>query len=343
MVLEKGIPYVECLRFVGDEVPNEVIHRAAGLQISGLFGVALVSVKIPRHRILGEYTISLCHVSRLVRPTVLPEFLHTVLLPKRRNLEAFTFALESQKEYAEKKSHLAFDYIPAVQRMWISRTTEDLLWDGDKLNLHMTTLLPVLLAVPTLAVECCYLPLIVISSRLSLVDESLDDSQSLHTDPNGHHRTSPVLIDESLEGSQSLHSDPNVGHRPSPVLEKTLIVTVKSDQFNFQNYFKYIPEESVFFASITHLTYLIELNRDLDTFRAISKGSKSPDFPLGSWMSDIPWDRMNNLETFSVVYPHLGLPQKTNLSFDQGVDLHVERLIVSVTLDASRGLQRRLL
>ncbi|KAG2739672.1 hypothetical protein P692DRAFT_201872997 [Suillus brevipes Sb2] len=54
MVLEKGIPYVECLRFVGDEVPNEVIHRAAGLQISGLFGVALVSVKIPRHRILGE-------------------------------------------------------------------------------------------------------------------------------------------------------------------------------------------------------------------------------------------------------------------------------------------------
>jgi hypothetical protein len=39
MVLEKGIPYVECLRFVGDEVPNEVIHRAAGLQISGLFGV----------------------------------------------------------------------------------------------------------------------------------------------------------------------------------------------------------------------------------------------------------------------------------------------------------------
>lgn len=40
--------------FVGDEVPNEVIHCKAGLQISGLFGVAPVSVKIPRHRILGE-------------------------------------------------------------------------------------------------------------------------------------------------------------------------------------------------------------------------------------------------------------------------------------------------
>lgn len=43
-----------CVLVGDEEVPNEVIHRAAGLQISGLFGVASVSVKIPRHRILGE-------------------------------------------------------------------------------------------------------------------------------------------------------------------------------------------------------------------------------------------------------------------------------------------------
>lgn len=242
--------------------------------------------------------ISLCHVSRLVRLTVLPEFLHTVLLPKRRDLEAFAFALQLQKEHAEHKSHLAFDYIPAVQRLWLTEPAKNPILDAG-LKQCITMLLPVLLAVPTLAVEPCYLS----------------------------------LIDESLEGSQSLPTDLNVDHGPSPVLGKTLIVTVGSYLLGFEN-FQYIHQKpvqkSVFLASISHLTYLIELNPDSDTFRDISKGFKSPDLPLGSWMSDIPWDCMNSLKTFSVVYPHLGLPHKTALFFRQeGVDLHVERFTVS--------------
>ncbi|KIK34036.1 hypothetical protein CY34DRAFT_813195 [Suillus luteus UH-Slu-Lm8-n1] len=229
--------------------------------------------------------LSLCLVSRLVRHTVLPKLLDTVLLPTRRNIEAFASALELQKKYTEDKSHLAFDYIPAVQRLWISRSTGDWMFDSPKLSI--ITLLPVLLAVPTLAIECSYLASIVIS----------------------------------LKGD----------HRPSHFSGKTLILTVKH-QAGFHEYFKFI-QKSVLFASISHLTYLIELNLDSNTFFNISKGFKSPDFPLGSWMSQIPWDCMNSLETFSVVYPHpsLGLLE-TSLPFDQGVDLHVERLTVSAPL-----------
>jgi hypothetical protein len=227
--------------------------------------------------------LSLCLVSRLVRLTVFPKLLHTVLLPTHRNLEAFASALELQKKYTEDKSHLAFDYIPAVQRLWISSSTDDRTFGTPTLSI--ITLLPVLLAVPTLAIECNYLPSIVIS----------------------------------LKGD----------HRPSICSGKTLILTGAG----FHEYFKFI-ERSVHFPSISHLTYLINMNLDSDTFFNISKGLKSPDFPLGFWMSKIPRNCMNSLETVSVVYPHpsLGLLE-TSLSFDQeGVDLHVERLTVSAPL-----------
>ncbi|KAG1762383.1 hypothetical protein EDD22DRAFT_953120 [Suillus occidentalis] len=247
-------------------------------------------------------TLSLCLVSRLVRLTVLPELLHTVLLPTRRNLEAFASALELQKKYTEDKSHLAFDYTRAVQRLWLAEPgTNPILDDG--LKQRITTLLPVLLTVPTLAVQPGYLS----------------------------------LIDESLEGWQSLRTDPNVDHGPSPVLGKTLIVTVKTYWFSSQT-FRYIRQKRVkksgFLASISHLTYLIELSLDSDTFRTISEGIKSPDRPLGFWMGDIPWNCMNSLKTFSVVYPHLGLPHNVVSFFSpEGVDLHVQRLTVSAPVD----------
>ncbi|KIK34585.1 hypothetical protein CY34DRAFT_17611, partial [Suillus luteus UH-Slu-Lm8-n1] len=167
---------------------------------------------------------------------------------------------------------------------------------------RITTLLPVILAVPTLAVQPGYLS----------------------------------LIDESLEGSQSLGTDPDVDHGPSPVLGKTLIVTVETYWFSYQT-FQYIRQKFVkksgFLASISHLTYLTELHLDSDTFRTISEGIKSPDRPLGFWMGDIPWNCMNNLQTFSVVYPHLGLPHNVDSFFRlEGVDLHVQRLTVSAPM-----------
>ncbi|KAG1762407.1 hypothetical protein EDD22DRAFT_1027962 [Suillus occidentalis] len=184
--------------------------------------------------------LSLCLVSRLVRLTVLPELLHTVLLPTRRNLEVFASALELQKKYTEDKSHLAFDYTHAVQRLWLAEPGKNPILD-DGLKQRITTLLLVILAVPTLAVQPGYLS----------------------------------LIDESLEGLQSLRTDPNVEHGPSPVLGKTLIVTVETYRVNFQT-FKYIRQKPVkksgFLASIFHLTYLIELNPDSDQLSRYQQG-----------------------------------------------------------------------
>ncbi|KAG2352985.1 hypothetical protein BDR07DRAFT_1615306, partial [Suillus spraguei] len=48
--------------------------------------------------------LSLCLVSRLVRRTILPEFLHTISLRRCLSLKMFANALLMQKAYAEKKA-----------------------------------------------------------------------------------------------------------------------------------------------------------------------------------------------------------------------------------------------
>lgn len=63
--------------------------------------------------------VSLCLVSQLVRRTILPEFLHTILLRRPNSVNMFENALRMQKAYAEKESDLVFDYISAIKRMWI--------------------------------------------------------------------------------------------------------------------------------------------------------------------------------------------------------------------------------
>ncbi|KAG1762392.1 hypothetical protein EDD22DRAFT_579774 [Suillus occidentalis] len=247
--------------------------------------------------------LSLCLVSRLVRLTVLPELLHTVLLPTRRSLEAFASALESQKKYTEDSSHLAFDYTHAVQRLWLAEPGKNPILDAG-LKQRITTLLPVLLAVPTLAVQPGY---------LSLIDESLEGSQSLGTDPNVDQRTLPCTWE-----------NPDCNGGDLPALHQALPIHSP----------KTCTKNRAFLASVSHLTYLTELNPDSDTFRDVSKGIKSPDVPLGFWMGDIPRNCMNSLETFSVVYPHLGLPHKVVPFFrPEGVDLHVQRLTVSAPVD----------
>jgi hypothetical protein len=242
--------------------------------------------------------LSLCLVSRLARLTILPEFLHIVLLPERHNLKAFAFTLLMQKVYAKQESHLFFDYIPAVQRLWIGHSTDDLVWNAS-LEIDMTLLLPVLLAVPTLAIEVRYLDIIV----------------------------------KFMEASQPPRTDPNVDHEPSPFPWKTQTLTVEVYRKDVEIFHK-IHKKSAFLASIPHVTYLIDLSPDSDIFRDISRGLKSPEIALKSWVRDIPWAYMESLETFSMVYPYLAPPYKIRSYIDQtrGVDLHVERLTVSAPL-----------
>ncbi|KAG1808934.1 uncharacterized protein BJ212DRAFT_1302826 [Suillus subaureus] len=213
-------------------------------------------------------------------------------------MRMFTNALIMQKAYAEEKSDLFFDYTSVIQRIWIGYSVESGLQDYE-LASEMSMLVPVLLATPALAIECHYL----------------------------------VLVIQSMEDASTSHADPNVDHGPSPFPGKTQSLMIMG-HVTCNMIFHNIQKGSIFLASIPHLTYLIDLHYDSDNFCDVSRGLKPPSFLLYWWLLDIPWTCMKNLETFSVVYPHLAEPYKTCSYIDhtKGVDLHVEWLTVSAPL-----------
>lgn len=109
--------------------------------------------------------LSLCRVSRLVRCTVLPELLHTILLRRCGSLRMFANALLMQQAYVETKSDLFFDYTS----------------DNSEVKKHMTSLLPVLLVAPALAIDWFSLNLLVRTVQdawTSRADLDVDDRHS---------------------------------------------------------------------------------------------------------------------------------------------------------------------
>jgi len=116
--------------------------------------------------------VSLCLVSQLVRRTILPEFLHTILLRRPNSVNMFENALRMQKAYAEKESDLVFDYISAIKRMWI----DDLSYRGNsQFSQDMDVLVPVILATPALAIN---------SYQLLRVMHSVQNAWDFYTGPN---------------------------------------------------------------------------------------------------------------------------------------------------------------
>ncbi|KAG2077740.1 hypothetical protein BDR04DRAFT_566146 [Suillus decipiens] len=240
--------------------------------------------------------ISLCRVSRLVRRTVLPELLHTVSLRRCHSLRMFANALLMQQAYAETKSDLFFDYTSAVRRVWISHNDfAELRLHDAEVKKHMTSLLPVLLAAPALAIDWFSLNLLV----------------------------------QTVQAAWTSRADLDVDdrHSPFPVRTQILTITARGLATNW-NIFKHIRKGSVFLASIPHLTYLGEGAG----FPDVSRGLISPEVPLRAWMQDIPWAYMKNLQTFSVAYPHLDAPYDLVTYIESGLDFHVERLTVNVPL-----------
>ncbi|KAG2110915.1 uncharacterized protein F5147DRAFT_760105 [Suillus discolor] len=264
--------------------------------------------------------LSLCLVSPLVRRIILPNFLHTILLRRRHSLKKFANALLMQQAYAEKKSDFFFDYTSAVQRMWISDAfdyfvyakarSEDqdspFFWQirnlppakDEERARNISVLLPVILAAPELAVD-----------RHHLWD-----------------------IQDSVQDAWSSRTDLNVGgHSSFPGKTKNLTIIRHAERPNV-----YYSNDTifVFLASIPHLTYLINLAEESNTFRSVSCGANSPKMPVYYWMRNSTWTSMESLETFSVVYPHL--PPVKSISYDayatRGIDLHVERFTVSAAL-----------
>ncbi|KAG2033195.1 hypothetical protein BDR03DRAFT_985193 [Suillus americanus] len=244
--------------------------------------------------------LSLCLVSRLVRRTILPEFLHTISLRRCHNMRMFAIALLMQKVYAEDKSHLFFDYTSVVRRIWISHNdfAEHRFQDSET-KLYMNLLVPVLLTAPELALDWY---------NLKLVVQIVEDA-----------RTSGARLDDDQR------------HALFP--GKTQSLTIMGHCTNW-GIFKHVRKGSVFLASIPHLTYLANIGTEGDIFCDFSMGLLSPENPLRVWMRDIPWTCMKSLKTFSVVYPHLNAPHDIPSYIDdaRGLDLHVERLTVSASL-----------
>ncbi|KAG1831555.1 hypothetical protein EV424DRAFT_155477 [Suillus variegatus] len=258
--------------------------------------------------------LSLCLVSRLVRRTILPDFLHTILLRRRHSVKKFADALLMQKAYAEEQSDLFFDYTPAVQRMWICEAFDYSLnaqaqsyswmdvmhesyYKDFELKRNMSVLLPVILAAPALVVDRRHLKF--------------------------------ILELEGAENARSSRTDHNISGQSG----KTKSLAIIQQSINYVlNVYRNISKESVFFASIQHLTYLIDLAEDSSHFRDISSGVDSPKNRVSMWMRDLPWAYMKSLETFSVVYPHLPAPYDFQSYVTWGLDLHVERLTVSAAL-----------
>ncbi|KAG1848449.1 hypothetical protein F4604DRAFT_1535926, partial [Suillus subluteus] len=173
--------------------------------------------------------LSLCLVSQLVRRITLPKLLHTILLRRSHSVGMFANALRIQKAYAVEKSDLFFDYTSVVQRIWIGNSLEYQLQDSE-LAPEISVLVPVLLAAPALAIDCCYLQLVI----------------------------------QSVEDASTSCENPNVDNGPSFFPGKTQSLMIMGHTTS-SRIFQTVQKGSGFLASIPHLTYLIDLPFDSDT------------------------------------------------------------------------------
>ncbi|KAG2121738.1 hypothetical protein DEU56DRAFT_701339, partial [Suillus clintonianus] len=134
----------------------------------------------------------LCSVSRIVRRTVLPSILHTVLLSESRHVMAFVDALYMQKAYAEQQHHLCLDYASSVHRIWMGEFLgpprvpnapfiSSFTPYGSEPELDVSLLAPVLLAAPSLALDFASLDVLLCCIKYTLdsdVDLKVDHERS---------------------------------------------------------------------------------------------------------------------------------------------------------------------
>ncbi|KAG2153711.1 uncharacterized protein EDB93DRAFT_1052525, partial [Suillus bovinus] len=133
--------------------------------------------------------LSLCKVSKIVRRTVLPELLHTVLLLEACHLLAFIRALRMQKKYIDQQHELAFDYASCIHRVSIGEfwgavrdplvpfyppVMAKLDWELD-----ISLLAPVILGVPSLAINF---------DSLDILSKCLKNVYNSNVDLNIDHR-----------------------------------------------------------------------------------------------------------------------------------------------------------
>ncbi|KAG1841489.1 hypothetical protein C8R48DRAFT_739022 [Suillus tomentosus] len=235
--------------------------------------------------------LALCLVSKEVRKTVLPEILHTVLLPQLRNVTAFVDTLRMQQAYAQQDYQFKFDYAKHVRRMWMGQFRGSLSglspneFGQMQSGLDLSPLAPVLLAAPSIAVDF---------ENLGLLSGCLF-----------HAWKSPV-----------------------PYSPKTLMVTGTESMTRQWSSFIKTDHGAAFLASISNVISITHTTTDSTRHQCgiCHRDSASKIYKLPEWMARAP---LSNLQTFSLPIPHsahtLAECEPT------GTDMKVELLTFSVS------------
>ncbi|KAG1822933.1 uncharacterized protein BJ212DRAFT_838998 [Suillus subaureus] len=244
--------------------------------------------------------LTLCLVSKEVRKTVLPEILHTVLLPQLHNVTAFMDTLRMQQAYAQQDHQFKCDYTKYIRRMWMGQfrgSLPGLSLDGFgpiHTGQDLSPLAPILLAAPCIAVDF---------ENLGLLSGCLFHAWKSRT--NNH------------EGSPALYSP------------KTLMVTGSEFMTRQWSSFTKTVHGAVFLASISHvisITFTISDNIRHARHLCHSGNGSKVYHKLPDWMAQAP---LSSLQTFSLPIPHSAHPLvECEVS---GKDMKVELLTFSVS------------
>ncbi|KAG2158650.1 uncharacterized protein EDB93DRAFT_1119485 [Suillus bovinus] len=245
--------------------------------------------------------LSLCRVSKIVRRTVLPELLRTILLPGYNNVTAFVHALRMQQAFALHENDLRFDYAGRIDRIWFGQICEPppqaplygsfVSSTTSERDIDFSLLAPVLLSAPSLALDF---------ESLWLLYGCLESAWSSHINMN----------------------DPERAPLPWRADNLTLV-----GEFNRWRPLTSTAEGSAFLASISRLSFLSPSRAEthlLPTYDPCFNDLEHWKYPLPEWMTSVPWDSFKRLQTVSLVLPRIVLTvaAKTSLS-EENVDVEL--------------------
>lgn len=252
--------------------------------------------------------LALCRVSKIVRRVVLPELLHTILLPDSRHVVKFVHALRMQKAYKEKGNDLHFEYIPRVRKMWIVSHGGNLTpahsphpsrayaLTPSESPLDISLVAPILLAVPSLALSCTSLDLLV------------------------------ECLEHAWKSRAATHVDSE--HSPHPWNTQTL--TLSCTPITAGPRWERLtdtPQGSAFLASISHLS----TNPYVCDYKSHTT-NVCLEYCLPQWMKIAPWASFKSLQTVFLPYPRIKLSVDQFALIFTGIDSHVELLTLSASL-----------
>ena len=223
-----------------------------------------------RHALLKQYSsaLALCLVSKTFRLFVIPELLHTILLPSCKHALAFTHALQMQRAYAQEGSHLHVDYAARVHSIWM----EECLLVGcrDSNSLYFRP-------VKSIQVDFSLLAPVVLASKSILVDDKL-----------------MFLLDGCLEYAWNACIHSNTHHKSSPL--PWSVETLRVSQRNIASYrsASRATKRYSFLSSISHILIKEYL------YPADSVGvEKTFRYKTPECSYDIPWACLKNLRFIS--------------------------------------------